>query len=866
MRSILLLILLLVARLSPAQAKPEWQTGVPNTPGFGVMGWKHLGAVTSLHPIANGVELRAGRAAIRLTALSDSVVRVRVAPGGVLPADFSWAVLPQKPGSPARAEFARAGVEERPAEVKVSLRQSPQAVELATSALRARVERSPLRIIFLDGAGNVLQQDARPMAFSGSAFRLWKSMPEDEHYFGLGDKAGPLDHRNQAFTMWNTDAFGWQESTDPLYKTIPFFVALRRGVAYGVFLDNTYRSSFDFGKAARDAYSFGAEGGPLDYYFFYGPDPKKVIAGFTALAGRTPLPPLWSLGYQQCRYSYYPEARVRQIAQTLRAKKIPADVIYLDIDYQDGNRPFTINRQYFPNFEGMVRDLGEQGFKIVAITDLHLKKEPGYKPYDEGLAGNHFVKNPDGSLYVGKVWPGDSVFPEFTLARSREWWGSLYKDLVGMGIRGFWNDMNEPAIFERADKTMPLDTVHRVDSDGDSGGASGGTLDHRAVHNVFGMENARATYEGLRRLRPDLRPFVLTRAAYAGAWRYAASWTGDNSSSWNHLRLTLPTLLSLGVSGYTLVGNDVGGYAGSPPPDVLTRWIELGAFTPMFRNHTEKGSADQEPWVHGPEHEAIRRHYIELRYRLLPYTYTLFEESTRDGLPVMRPLFLEYPKEEDLATNDREFLFGPDLLVAPQVSERLDSYTVILPPGQWYDYWSGRRVGGGQVKVKPALDELPIFARAGAILPQQPVVQNTREVPQGPLELRVYAPPASTAGAPSFAPDALNGAKGGNSPCQGDLYLDDGNTFAYTRGEYFRAHYTCARSPNGLSVSMEAPQGSYRPWWEKVEVKIFGLERRPSRVMLGQEELREWSFEPASSTLTLTFPYPRAETKIDVQE
>ncbi|MGH9791481.1 MAG: TIM-barrel domain-containing protein, partial [Candidatus Acidiferrales bacterium] len=411
--------------------------------------------------------------------------------------------------------------------------------------------KSPLRVIFLDPKGQVILEDhpALPMAWSEAGVRVWKSMAADEHYYGLGEKAGLLDKRNQAYTMWNTDAFGYQESTDPIYKSIPFFLALQNGKAYGIFFDNTYRSQFDFGKESEDYYSFGATGGEMDYYFFYGPHPKQVVQLYGELTGRMPMPPRWALGYQQCRYSYFPEARVREIAATFRQKKIPADVLYLDIDYQKDNAPFTIDRERFPNFEDMINDITAEGFRFIAITDLHLKKEAGYEPYDRGLAGDMFVKNPDGSAYVGVVWPGESVFPDFTMTRAREFWGSLYKDFVDMGISGFWNDMNEPAIFQRADKTMPLDTVHRLDD--------GTTKDHRAIHNVFGMQNARATYEGLLKLRPNQRPFVLTRAGYAGTQRYAATWTGDNSSTWNHYRMTVPMLLGLGLSGYAMVGNDV---------------------------------------------------------------------------------------------------------------------------------------------------------------------------------------------------------------------------------------------------------------------------------------------------------------------
>ncbi len=786
---------------------------VVSLPAFS-SGWQHVGKVTGVERLPNGLELKSGRTSVRVLAVSESAIRVRLAPEGTFPPEYSWAIVSSSAPT-----------------VQVRVQDSAQAIELATSRLKVRIGKFPLHISFLDLDGNVIQKDDsdRPMGWEGGRVRVWKAMPPDEHYYGLGDKAGPLDRRNLAFTLWNTDAFFWQESTDPLYKSIPFFLALRRGVAYGIYFDNTFRSSFDFGKESADSYSFGADGGELDYYFLYGPHPKKVLEDFTALIGRTPLPPLWSLGYQQCRYSYYPESRVRDLARTFRERKIPADVLYLDIDYQDGNRPFTISREYFPNFEGMIHDLGQQGFKIVAINDPHLKKEPGYAPYDQGMAGDHFVKNPDGSVFVGKVWPGDSVFPDYTRAETREWWGTLYKGFVEMGIRGIWNDMNEPAVFERAGKTMPPDIVHRV---------NGRKTDHREVHNVYGMQMVRATFEGLRRLRPNERPFVLTRAAFAGTQRYAASWTGDNTSSWNHLCLTVPTLLSLGISGYPFVGVDVGGFVGSPPADLLTRWMELGAFLPLFRNHTMKGTADQEPWVHGPEHEAIRRRYIELRYQLLPYIYTSFEETTRTGLPLMRPLFLEYPDaerpyEDSLAGQDTEFLFGRDLLVAPKLFEMTDPYEVKLPPGEWYDYWTGQRLAGNQILVvKPALDVLPLYVRAGAILPQQPVVQHTDEKPEGPLELRVYP----------------------GADCRGSLYLDDGKSYAYIRGENLRVDYACQPAADSLRVNISAHKGSYSPWWKSVRLELFGVEKKPREVRVGDRTVTDWSHSHAEKHVTVTVP------------
>jgi alpha-glucosidase len=774
-------------------------------------GWRHLGSLQHLEKLQDGVELSDGNAQVRVTAFRDGVIRVRVAPQGRFPKDSSWAVI------------------ETPEPPSVKIDEDKNDVHLSAGNLNVSIHKSPLLISFADAHGRIILADepTLPMAWNGRRIRIWKKMPEDENYYGLGDKAGTMNRRNRAFVNWNTDAFGWGESTDPLYKTIPFFIGLRKGAAYGLFFDNTYRSSFDFGKESPDYLSFGAEGGELNYYFFAGPDPKKVIEEYTALVGRSPLPPLWSLGYQQCRYTYYPEARAREVVGLFREKKIPADVIYFDIDYQAGYAPFTINREYFPHFEQMIADFRAQGFHTITITDLHIKKNPdhGYAPYDSGIKQDEFVKNPDGSVFVGPVWPGPSVFPDFTLSRVRDWWGALYRDFVHMGVAGFWNDMNEPSVFERADKTMPLDTVHRLDD--------GTTLDHRALHNVFGMENARATYEGLRKLQGDERPFVLTRAAYSGTQRFAATWTGDNSATWNHISMSTPMLLSMGLSGYALVGDDIGGFASSPPSDLLTRWYELGVFNPIYRDHAAKGTADHEPWASGPEQEAIRRRYIELRYQLLPYIYTGIEAMTRTGLPFMRPVFLDYPQQENSYNDDRDFLFGSDLFVAPVTTETLDAEEIHLPPGDWYDYWTSQKHASAEtIALHPSLDELPLYVRAGAIIPTQPIVQNTEQKPDGPLEIKAYA----------------------GENCRGSLYEDDGHTFAYQRGEFRRTNFACEVSSSAITVSATTEKSAYQPWWHAARVTMVGVSAEPKQLRIGQQATRDWQYDAKSHSVTVIVP------------
>jgi alpha-glucosidase len=793
--------------------------------------------ITSIDPLPNGIELHDGPLTMRITALRDDVLRIRASRTAMLPEDASWAVLS----------------EARSASIAVTQDSNPTIAGFHTTAIRLSIDRATGLLTLSDNAGNILQQDAEPLQFQDDHFRIANTMPADEHYFGLGDKTGAFDRREQAFRMWNTDAYGWQESTDPIYKSIPFYLTYRAGVSLGVLIDNTWPSSFDFGKTLGNTFQYRAEGGPADIYLLYGPSAKQVLSTYAWLTGPTPLPPLWTLGFQQSRYSYMTQARVLEVADRLRKDKIPSDALYLDIDYQEKNRPFTINTASFPDMPGMIATLHNDNFHVVAITDLHIAHLPNqnYAPYDSGTAGDHFVKNPDGSQYVGPVWPGPSVFPDFTQTQTRAWWGTLYTSFTHMGIDGFWNDMSEPSVFNPL-KTMPCNVLHRIDEPG----FASRTATHCEIHNVYGMENSRATFDGQLTLKPDTRPFVLTRATYAGGQRYAATWTGDNSATWNHLRLTTSMLKNLGLSGFTLAGADVGGYAGTPSAELLTKWIEISAFQPIDRDHAEKGTGDHEVWANGPEQEQIRRHFIEARYQLLPYLYTVTEDDTHTGLPFLRPLFLEFPNaapdnhplDVDLP-NSGEFMVGPDLLVAAApFPEKLDDYDATLPSTGWYDFWTGApvelvhhvTVSGDlnpnappypplpAVRIHPELATLPVFVRPGAILPTEPLIQSTAERPVGPLTLRVFPGPN----------------------CTGHLYQDDGATFAYKRGNFLRMTFTCDASPthDHLTIHIGKHEGSYPAWWHQIAVQVNGLSNKPSSISV---DGRPATFTTAGHSITI---------------
>jgi alpha-glucosidase len=770
---------------------------------------------------------------LELSQPAPGVLRVR-AGRHALPEDASWAV-----DGAVRARH-----------LPLELRAAGTSIELDGAGLRARLDARTLHLAVTDGAGSDVLEDAPGAALSlaapgepGPAVRLRKAMPADAHYFGLGDKTGPLDRRGGSFVLWNTDAYAFGPATDPLYKAIPFVLGVREsGGAFGLLVDTTWRSTFDFGRGERDVLAIGAEGGAVDYYVIAAPTPAAVLEAYAGLTGHAPLAPRWSLGFQQSRYSYETDAEVRAVARRLRADRIPADALYLDIDYQDHNRPFTVAAAAFPDLPALARDLAALDLGLVLITDLHVARVPGagYRPYDDGLARDAFLHTPAGEVAVAEVWPGPAVFPDFSRASVRAWWGSLYRDFVALGAVGFWNDMNEPAVFGVRDKTLPLDTVHRIEEPG----FAPRTASHAEMHNVYGQLNSRASFEGLEREAPGRRPFVLTRATYAGGQRYAATWTGDNVSTWEHLGLSTAMLANLGLSGIGYAGADVGGFTGAgPSPELLTRWIEVGAFQPLFRDHAGKGKPPQEPWAGGSTHEAIRRRYIEERYRLLPYLYTVAEAYSRTGVPLLRPVFLDHPgvlaHGDRLGGTEAEFLLGPDLLVAPAPDgDSPFPYSVTLPEAGWYDYWSGRRLDAASVAETPVLERLPVYVRPGAILPRQPLVQSTRQRPRGPLELHVYPGP----------------------DCRGALYLDDGVSLDYREGAYLRREIRCAAGERSLEVRLAAREGRYPPWWSAVSLVVHGLKAAPRRVLLDGGAAAS-VFDRAHGTATVRLP-ERAEAGV----
>lgn len=758
---------------------------------------------------------------------TDDGLVLTCAPGAQLAVRFVTA-------SVLRVTLTREGVDEVPlAEVlartewpgaPVRFEETADALTLRSDALELVVHRTPCRLTVRDAEGTVLVADDEGLGvgWDGPEVRNWKALAEGERFFGLGEKTGDLDKRGREWTMWNSDIPGYTNDTDPLYQSIPFFLGVRGAATYGLYFNNPHRSTFNLGAGNHRYYSFAAERGPLDYFVFAGTVPE-IVESYTALTGRMPLPPRWALGYQQSRWSYYPASEVLRIARTFREKHIPADVLYLDIHYMDGYRVFTWDEDRFPDPEGLLRELEGLGFKTIVIVDPGVKEDPDYAVAQEGRAGDHFVRYPDGEVYVGSVWPGRSYFPDFSRAATRAWWADRLAALRAQGVDGIWNDMNEPAVWGKA---FPTEVV-----------AEGG--DFKRMRNLYGFYMGQAAYEGLRERRPDERPFVLTRAGFAGGQRHTAVWTGDNVASWEHLALGLRMMLGLGLSGVAFNGMDIGGFMGTPSPELYARWVEASTFAPLMRSHTHHGSPAQEPWSFGEHVEAISRRTIELRYRMLPMLYTLIHEAHRTGAPVMRPLFWHYPDDPTAWHRDwqHQFLVGEHLLAAPVTREGATMQRVYLPAGRWLDWHTGAAYDGGQTVVVDApLDRLPLFLSATGIVPTQPVVQHTGETPGGPLTLDVF--PAADAG-------------------HGELYEDDGASFAYEDGAYRLTVFAYTRDGDGVTFTRRVTHDGYAVPARMLEVRFHAAdapesveaEGRALRVTPGGGE--GFAYDPERRLLTV---------------
>ena len=768
--------------------------------------WTNIGTVQRVKQNDRTINFECGDSLVCISVLAPNLIRVRLSPNGEFIPRRSWAVTLDD------AEWA---------EVPFQVQETDATVEIETELLRVSIQRQNCRMTYFDKAGRPFAQDAdMGMGWRMGAVAAWKQIEADEHFYGFGERTGFLDKLSEVKTNWTVDALDYSSLTDEMYQAIPFFIALRPEVNYGIFFNTTFWSQFDIGAEKPGVLKMETRGGELDYYIIYGSEPAEILRTYTQLTGRMPLPPKWALGYHQCRWSYESETVVRELAREFRVRQIPCDVIHLDIDYMRGYRVFTWSPNRFPNPAKLIGDLAQNGFKTVTIIDPGVKYEPeaNYHVFDEGIKNDYFVRKADGRLFHGYVWPDKAVFPDFLRGAVRQWWGDLHKSLTDIGVAGIWNDMNEPAIDNRpfgdgGNKIwFPLDAPQGGDK-GDKGDESVNLTSssssspsterttHTEVHNLYGLTMAQSSAEGLQRLRPNERSFVLTRSGFAGVQRWSSVWMGDNQSLWDHLEMSLPMLCNMGLSGVGFVGCDIGGFAGNATAELFARWMQVGMLYPLMRGHSAMSTARHEPWVFGDRVEKICQEYINLRYQLLPYIYTLFWEAATTGAPVLRPLLYHFPNDPKTYTLYDQVLLGSGLMAAPIYRPGIEHRAVYLPAGTWYDWWTGECYSGPvHILADAPLERMPLYVPGGAIIPMQPVMQYVDERPMDELRLRIF-------------------------PGSGEytIYEDDGHTFEHKKGAMSTTNLRVFIEKEQTIVEIEARKGEWTPDPREVIVELVGV-------------------------------------------
>ena len=652
----------------------------------------------------------------------------------------------------------------------------------------------------------MLRHDLPPKFSGGTQAPAWTSLAtlhRSEFLYGLGEQAGPMNLRGGSYKMWNTDPGGnYNGEANPIYMPLPVYLSLHKDGSYLIFYENSFPATFTFEPPldregnGRSLSSAAFTGGMLRYYLIPGP-PQRAIERFTELTGRPELPPLWSLGYHQSRWGYRTAADVRTVASGFKQHDMPLSAIHLDIDYMDGYRVFTVDEQRYPDLRGLTQELSQQGVRLVAILDPGVKQDDDYFMYLQGKDNDFFCKEPGGRIMLGVVWPGKAAYPDFTNPKARDWWGKNYRRMLNYGIAGFWHDMNEPTSFTAwGDQTLPLATCH--DMEGTGG-------DHRQAHNLYALQMNRAGYEALKTEQPDVRPWVISRSGWVSQQRYAWKWTGDTESSWPNLQATIANVVGMGISGIPYTGPDIGGFSGNPLAELYLRWFQMATFMPFLRTHSAIGTTRREPWVYGEPYTGIIREFLRVRYRLLPYLYTLAWQASRKGYPLVRPLWWADIANEELRGIDDAFLLGDDLLIAPILEAGETQRRVALPQGAWFNLWDGEPVQGpGSVELQAPLERIPVLARGGCILP-------TAE--DQLLFLHIY-PPATRMDLPlpKELPPSL-------------LYSDAGDGYAEGRLDQFQI----IRASNTLEIDWQS-EGAYPFPYRQVHVILHGLEAQSAWV------------------------------------
>ena len=725
---------------------------------------------------------------LRVDVVRSDIVRFTMSRGGVFDESPTFAVC----------------VDPLAEAVEFTVEQDTDVVRLRTADLVVSVWSDPFRLDVHRPDGTTVIETAAdddgrfwPYATLNDAFTVRRRCRQEDAVYGLGEKSGRHNRRGRDFTLWNTDVLDphtTREFTagrpasdprsdrtstefDPYYVSIPFFYhqSYPAGTMAASFVDNGYRGHYDFSHPTE--YRIQFDGGQYTEYVFAGPDMPAILTAYTWLTGRTAPPPLWALGYHQCRWFRYTQDAVERIAAQHRSRQIPCDALWLDIEYMDGYRVFTWDTESFPDVDGMLAGLGDQGFKVITIVDPGIKYEPGYRVFDQARERDVLCRTEGGDVYIGQVWPGNTAFPDFVTEQARTWWGELNAAHVRSGLAGIWNDMNEPATGAIEPTRMRF---------------GGGRYSHERYHNQYALLMAMGTTAGLLDAMPDRRTFVLSRAGFAGIQRYAANWMGDNMSRWDHLWVSMPMAGGLGLSGQAFVGADIGGFHGDSNAELYLRWMQYGVLTPFCRNHSELGNVDQYAWAWGEVVEALVRDAIRLRYRLMPYLYATFLRAAETGAPVQRPLVFDHQYDPTVRDIDDQYQLGPDLLVAPVYEPGSTARQVYFPAGTWYDWHTGDSIAGPRFLVAPTpMESIPLYARGGAVIPMWPdAPPSTAGHHPATIELHLYVP----------------GADGTHTSM---LQEDDGLTFAALSGSRYRTTFSVTRAGSHLTVRAEVEGDGY---------------------------------------------------------
>ncbi len=699
-------------------------------------GFEPLKRVKSITKTKHGLLASVDDEFLRIDVISPEVVRIKISVGGEFDEHPTYAVATEPTLSKKFKVKTKNGI-----------------TMLNTGGMMVRISHEPFGFDVVrpnDEVFSPVSDEAGVWSYArkGKEFMIRRQIGELDPIYGLGEKTGSFNRRGRDFTLWNTDVLnptasgeftGQYEKTDPradntstefdpYYVSIPFYYHLnaKSSAASGSFIDNGYRAAYDF--TAADEIKIHFNGGQYTEYVFACPAMILILNHYTELTGHTPLPPLWALGFHQCRWYAYKQADVEALAAKHAELDIPLDSLWLDIDYMDGYRVFTWNKDLHPDAPEMLARLRELGVKVITIIDPGVKQDPGYEIYDDGLEKGVFALKENGEVYIGQVWPGDTAFPDFANDEARAWWGELNAEHVKSGLAGIWNDMNEPATGDKDPMPMRFDR---------------GRFEHERFHNQYALLMAMGTVEGLRKAMPNLRTFVLSRAGSAGIQRYAANWMGDNMSRWDHLWLSIPMGNGLSVSGQSFVGADIGGFAEDTNAELYTRWMQYGTLTPFARVHSVINTIDQYAWSFGEEVLDRVREAIKLRYRLLPYIYSSFAHSSWSGAPIQGPMQMLDQHDRNVRNIDDQYMFGPNMLVAPIYGPGETSRMVYLTEGEWFDFHTGEHhnSSGEWIKTDAPLDRIPVFVPGGSVIPMlEEAPQNTHNLAPKKLELHVYVP------------------------------------------------------------------------------------------------------------------------------